>query len=129
MTKFSKVSIFSDLNNLNDISRDRRYYDICGLLQSEMDSVLSPYIQVFAQANNCTAEKVSNTLQRMYGGYRFTAIKQPDLYNPYSVLTALDKREYGNYWFETGTPNYIVELLKRNDYTLSDLTMMPVDSV
>lgn len=128
VTKFSKVSIFSDLNNLNDISRDRRYYDICGLLQSEMDSVLSPYIQVFAQANNCTAEKVSNTLQRMYGGYRFTAIKQPDLYNPYSVLTALDKREYGNYWFETGTPNYIVELLKRNDYTLSDLTMMPVDS-
>lgn len=128
VTKFSKVSIFSDLNNLNDISRDKRYYDICGISQSEMDSVIQPYIQAFAESNSCTTEQANDTFRRMYDGYRFTATQPQNIYNPFSVLSALDRGEYGNYWFETGTPNYIVELLKRNNYILSDLTDKPVDS-
>lgn len=128
VTKFSKVSIFSDLNNLNDISRDKRYYDICGISQSEMDEVLSPYMQVFAQTNSTTLENTRETFCRMYDGYRFTATPRQNIYNPFSVLSALDRGEYGSYWFETGTPNYIVELLKRNNYTLSDLTTKPVDA-
>lgn len=128
VTKFSKVSIFSDLNNLNDISRDRRYFDICGITQTEIDDVLHPYIQAFAQTNNCDVDEVSENFRRMYDGYRFTSTKQQNIYNPFSVFSALDKGEYGNYWFETGTPNYIVELLKRNNYILSDLTNKPIDS-
>ena len=128
VTKFSKVSIFSDLNNLNDISRDKRYYDICGISQSEMDSVMQPYIQAFAESNSCTTEQANDTFRRMYDGYRFTTTQPQNIYNPFSVLSALDRGEYGNYWFETGTPNYIVELLKRNNYILSDLTDKPVDS-
>ena len=128
VTKFSKVSIFSDLNNLNDISRDKRYYDICGISQSEMDSVMQPYIQAFAASNSCTTEQANDTFRRMYDGYRFTATQPQNIYNPFSVLSALDRGEYGNYWFETGTPNYIVELLKRNNYILSDMTDKPVDS-
>ena len=128
VTKFSKVSIFSDLNNLNDISRDKRYYDICGISQSEMDGVMQPYIQTFAESNNYTAEQANKTFLRMYDGYRFTATQPQNIYNPFSVLSALARGEYGSYWFETGTPNYIVELLKRNNYVLSDLTDKPVDS-
>lgn len=128
VTKFSKVSIFSDLNNLNDISRDRRYFDICGITQSEMNDVLYPYIQKFAQTNNCDVTEVYTNFRKMYDGYRFTSTKQENIYNPFSVLSALDREEYGNYWFETGTPNYIVELLKRNNYMLSDLTTKPIDS-
>ena len=128
VTKFSKVSIFSDLNNLNDISRDKRYYDICGISQSEMDGIIQPYIQSFAESNNYTIEQANDTFRRMYDGYRFTATQPQNIYNPFSVLSALARGEYGNYWFETGTPNYIVELLKRNNYVLSDLTDKPVDS-
>ncbi len=128
VTKFSKVSIFSDLNNLNDISRDKRYYDICGISQSEMDTVMQPYIQAFAETDNSDIKQIYDTFRRLYDGYRFVSAKQQNIYNPFSVLSALDKGEYGNYWFETGTPNYIVELLKRNNYMLSDLTDKPIDS-
>ena len=128
VTKFSKVSIFSDLNNLNDISRDKRYYDICGISQSEMDDVMRPYLQSFAVSNDYDADEVIDKFRRMYDGYRFTSAKQQNIYNPFSVFSALVKGEYGNYWFETGTPNYIVELLKRNNYLLSDLTTKPVDA-
>lgn len=128
VTKFSKISIFSDLNNLNDISRDRHYFDICGLSQSEMDSAMRPYIESFAAANGKSPEEVYTTFLRMYDGYRFTATAAENIFNPFSVLTALSKNEYGYYWFETGTPNFIVELLKRNNYILSDLTEKPIDS-
>lgn len=128
VTKFSKISIFSDLNNLNDISRDRQYFDICGLSQSEMHSVMRPYIESFAAANGKSTDEVYATFLRMYDGYRFTASAAENIYNPFSVLTALSKNEYGYYWFETGTPNFIVELLKRNNYILSDLTGKPIDS-
>lgn len=128
VTKFSKVSIFSDLNNLNDISRDKRYYDICGISQSEMDGVMQPYIRAFADSYNCSLKQANDTFRRMYDGYRFTTNQPENIYNPFSVLSALARGEYGNYWFETGTPNYIVELLKRNNYVLSDLTNKPVDS-
>jgi len=128
VTKFSKVSIFSDLNNLNDISRDKHYYDICGISQSEMDSILRPYLEAFATTNGFSADEVRETFCKMYDGYRFTSAKQQNIYNPFSVFSALKKGEYGNYWFETGTPNFIVELLKTNNYLLSDLTSKPVNA-
>lgn len=128
VTKFSKVSIFSDLNNLNDISRDRYYYDICGISQSEMDTIMQPYLQTFAEVNNADLVSTNESFRRLYDGYRFTATAKENIYNPFSVLTALVKSEFGYYWFETGTPNFIVELLKRNNYILSDLTAKPIDS-
>ena len=128
VTKFSKVSIFSDLNNLNDISRDRYYYDICGISQSEIDTIMQPYIQAFAEVNGASLESTNERFRSLYDGYRFTASAKENIYNPFSVLTALVKSEYGYYWFETGTPNFIVELLKNNNYILSDLTAKPIDS-
>ena len=94
VTKFSKVSIFSDLNNLNDISRDKRYYDICGISQSELETVLQPYIQAFADSNNCSVNETNDAFRRMYDGYRFTSSKQQNIYNPFSVLSALDRGEH-----------------------------------
>lgn len=128
VTKFSKVSIFSDLNNLNDISRDRRYYDICGISQAEMDTVMRPYLEDFATIHETTYAETVATFRRMYDGYRFTSFKQQGIYNPFSVLSALDRGEFGNYWFETGTPNHIVELLQKKNYALSNMTDHPVDA-
>ena len=122
VTKFSKVSIFSDLNNLNDISRDRYYYDICGISQSEIDTIMQPYIQAFAEVNGATLESTNEIFRSLYDGYRFTASAKENIYNPFSVLTALVKSEYGYYWFETGTPNFIVELLKNNNYICKNYT-------
>ena len=116
VTKFSKVSIFSDLNNLNDISRDKRYYDICGISQSELETVLQPYIQAFADSNNCSVNETNDAFRRMYDGYRFTSSKQQNIYNPFSVLSALDRGEYGNYWFGT-RPRRVRQLLVRDRYT------------
>ena len=120
ITKFSKISIFSDLNNLNDISRDAEYASICGLTDAEVDRDLTPYVQEFAAAKNRSFEEVREDLRKMYDGYHFVADSE-GLYNPYSVMCALSKGELGSYWFETGTPTMLVEMLQRKQYNLEEL--------
>lgn len=117
ITKFSKVSIFSDLNNLNDISRDRDYASICGITDAEVDTVLAPYIQRYAEEKNLSYNAVREDLHRMYDGYHFAA-DTPGLYNPFSLMCALSKRAMDGYWFDSGTPTMLVEMLRRKHYAL-----------
>lgn len=117
ITKFSKVSIFSDLNNLNDISRDRDYASICGITDAEVDTVLAPYIQRYAEEKNLSYNAVREDLRRMYDGYHFAA-DTLGLYNPFSLMCALSKRAMDRYWFDSGTPTMLVEMLRRKHYAL-----------
>jgi len=120
VTKFGKVSVFSDLNNLNDISLDNDFYNICGISEEELRSVFDPYVDRLAEARKITKSEAYSELKRNYDGYHFTE-EAPGMYNPFSLLNALHKRSFGSYWFETGTPSYLVELLKRHDFKLDEL--------
>lgn len=121
VTKFGKVSVFSDLNHLNDISMDPRYYDICGLTEKELRSNLSGEVEDLARNIGIQPEDAYAMLKENYDGYHFSEDDTPGIYNPFSILNALDKKKLGSYWFETGTPTYLVELLKKHNYNLSDL--------
>ena len=121
VTKFGKVSVFSDLNNLMDISRDERYVDICGISEKELLDNFTEDIRDLASANGQTFGQACAQLKEDYDGYHFC----PDsvgIYNPFSLLNTFAKRRYGSYWFETGTPTYLVELLKKSDYDLERMT-------
>ena len=120
VTKFSKVSVFSDLNNLEDISRDNRYVEICGITEGELRGELAGYVEGLAKANKLTEEDAYAKLKKYYDGYHFTE-KSPGLYNPFSLLNALAKQAFGSYWFETGTPTYLVELMQAHHYDLYTL--------
>ena len=117
VTKFGKVSVFSDLNNLEDISRDEAYYDICGISEKELIDNFSEDIQELASANGQTFEQACARLKEDYDGYHFYP-DSPGIYNPFSLLNTFKKKQYGHYWFETGTPTYLVELLKKHKYDL-----------
>lgn len=121
VTKFSKVSVFSDLNNLNDISMDDRYNEICGISQQELHDVFDEEIGKLAIANGQSKEEAYETLRQRYDGYHFCPNAQ-GMYNPFSVLLALQKREYGSFWFSTGTPTYLVQLMKEADLNPSALS-------
>ena len=127
VTKFGKVSVFSDLNNLNDISMDHRYYDICGISEVELHRYFDSEINGLAQANNQTPEQAYEQLRIDYDGYHFT-YDTPGMYNPFSILNTLSKQRYGSYWFETGTPTFLVELLQKADYNLEQMAGMEADT-
>jgi len=119
VTKFSKVSIFSDLNNLRDISMTKQYSSICGLTDEEVDRDLAPYIANYAEEKCVSYEEAREEMRKMYDGYHFAA-DTPGLYNPFSLMNALWWKDSKGYWFESGTPTMLVEMLKRQHYVLSD---------
>ena len=121
VTKFSKVSVFSDLNNLTDISLDLRYATLCGITEEEIHNQLDEAIAQLSEACGISKNKCYERLRENYDGYRFHH-KAPGVYNPFSLLTALARNEFGSYWFETGTPTILVEVLKHTDYSLSQLS-------
>ena len=127
VTKFGKVSVFSDLNNLNDISLDNDYYNICGISEEELKGVFEPYVNRLAEARKMTQSEAYSELKRNYDGYHFTD-ETPGMYNPFSLLNALQKRTFGSYWFETGTPSYLVELMQDQDMKLWNITKKLVSS-
>lgn len=120
VTKFSKVSIFSDLNNLKDISMDKRFLNLCGITEAELHAWFGPGIRALAEAQATDYEAMCGKLKTYYDGYHF-APNSEGLYNPFSLLNALDKEEIGSYWFKTGTPTYLVELLQAHHYNLHHL--------
>lgn len=120
VTKFGKVSVFSDLNNLNDLSMDAQYYDICGISEEELLSNFDESIRELAVKNDQTYEEACARLRTDYDGYHFSE-DVPGMYNPFSILNTFYKNKYGNYWFETGTPTYLVELLKKSDFPLDKI--------
>ena len=111
VTKFSKVSIFSDLNQLRDISMIRDYAEICGITEEEMEETFSPEIDTLAGEQGLSREECFSKLKATYDGYRFHE-KGSSVYNPYSLLTAFADREFGSYWFATGTPSFLMKRLK-----------------
>ena len=120
VTKFSQISVFSDLNQLNDISMDRNYAAVCGLTQQELLDNFQPELEVLAEENELSFDETVELMTRQYDGYYFHP-KGEGMYNPFSVLNAFDKKEFGNYWFQTGTPTFLVKSLQRADYDLRTL--------
>lgn len=115
VTKFSKVSIFSDLNQLEDISFDDDYSGICGITEEELTGMLEPEIKRMAEKLSLSNEECIGRLRKTYDGYHFSA-DGVALYNPYSLLTALKKRRFGSFWYETGTPTFLVHRLKQIEF-------------
>ncbi|MDR3308809.1 MAG: ATP-binding protein, partial [Tannerella sp.] len=111
VTKFSKLGIFSDLNFLTDISMDEDYAAICGITEEELLRIFEPEIKALAKRRSMTFDVALAGMKKRYDGYHF-AEQSPDIYNPYSVLNTLQKRKFGYYWFETGTPTFLVKMIK-----------------
>lgn len=120
VTKFSKVSVFSDLNNLMDISMDQRYADLCGITEQEIRDNLDEEVGKLADRCQITKEACYNKLKLTYDGYHFDT-DTVGVYNPFSLLRTFDSQAFKDYWFETGTPSFLVEQLKRANYPLDNL--------
>ena len=126
VTKFGKVSVFSDMNNLDDISMDWRYHDICGVKESDLHATLRPAVELLAERNRMSYDDCIAKLRSLYDGYHFCE-DVAGMYNPFSVLNTLNKSKFGSYWFETGTPTYLATLLVLHDYNLEDMAQTKVD--
>ena len=120
VTKFSKISIFSDLNNLEDISLRNDYSGICGITEQELEQNFEPEIEALSIAEGLTRSKTLATLKKQYDGYLF-AKAGVNVYNPFSLLSAFKAKDFGSYWFSTGTPTFLVNYLKEAHYFIPDL--------
>ena len=120
VTKFGKVSVSSDLNHLRDISMLEQYTEICGISEKELHSYFRNEITEMAELHQTSYDDMTDMLRQNYDGYHF-APNTNGMYNPYSLLNVFADKKLGSYWFETGTPTYLVELLKSNEYKLDDV--------
>lgn len=120
VSRFSKMTIFSGLNNLNDISLDDQYASICGITEEELIANFNDGIAGIAQKYFINIEGAVKLLKDNYDGYHFSEIC-PDIYNPFSLLNALDKRKIGSYWFQSGTPEFLVLQIQREDVFLPEM--------
>lgn len=127
VTKFGKVSVFSDLNNLDDISMRKDYVEICGVSDQELHDNLDAELHEFAEVRGVSYEKLCADLKERYDGYHFTH-NSAGMYNPFSLLNAFKYKEFGSYWFETGTPTYLVSLLKKHHYDLERMAHEETDA-
>lgn len=122
VTKFSQVSMFSGFNQPDDISIDSRYDTLLGITEQELHTVFASPIRELADALGCTADEVKRELRLRYDGYHFSK-RLIDVYNPFSILNTFAKRDMKDYWFQSGTPSYLVRLLAKSreeevmDYT------------
>ena len=120
VTKFSKLSVFSGLNNLNDISLDDAYAGICGITDAELRSAFTPELQALGAKLSLSMEATLSLLKKKYDGYRF-AIEGANVYNPFNLLKVFQKLSLGYYWFATGTPTFLAKKLQELHYPLPDL--------
>ncbi len=127
VTKLGKVSVFSDLNNLDDISMWNEYIEICGVSEREIHENLETELHEFAAARGITYDKLCEELRECYDGYHFTH-NSIGMYNPFSLLNAFKRKEFGSYWFETGMPTYLVKLLKKHHYDLERMAHEETDA-
>lgn len=112
ITKFSQLSIFSELNNIENISMDEPYAAICGITEEELLTQMSGDLNRMAERMKTSRDEVIALLKDNYDGYHFTW-PSPDIYNPFSLLTAMAKGKIGSYWFGSGTPTYLIEMLNK----------------
>ena len=112
VSKFSQLSIFSELNNLAKISMMPDYSTICGITQQELETQMKPWVEQLAKAQEMTIEETLETLKRNYDGYHF-AEDLTNVYNPFSLLNAFTARKISDYWFDTGTPSFLIQMLRK----------------
>lgn len=117
ISKFSQLSIFSELNNLKNISMKDEFSDICGITQEQLVTSFKKGIEAMAEHNGLTVEKTIENLKDHYDGYHFTP-NSPDIFNPYSIINALDDQDFNSYWFTSGTPTFLIELLQKDGIDL-----------
>ena len=120
VSRFSKISLFSDMNHLNDISLDRAFSTICGITEKELHDNFSPEIGALAEAHHLSYEETLAHLKQRYDGYLFIENGE-HVYNPFSILNAFSKKDFRDYWFQSGTPTFLVNYLKKAHYYLPDL--------
>ncbi|MDE5874084.1 MAG: ATP-binding protein [Muribaculaceae bacterium] len=120
ITKFGKVSIFSGLNNLLDISLLPSYNEICGISQTEFQDKFKVSIKIFAQSLNITEPEAWSRFKTLYDGYHFSRTGY-FIYNPFSVLSALKIEQFKNYWYESASPSYLIKLIETHSYSLEKL--------
>ena len=123
ITKFSQLSIFSELNNLKNISMRPDYAAVCGIAVEEMLSQMSDYVDDFAEHRRTTREEAIVQLKHQYDGYHFTW-PSPGIFNPYSLLNAFQDYQFTNYWFASGTPTYLIEMLRKFETLPTDIRSM-----
>lgn len=119
ITRFAHLNIFSGLNNLKDISLAREYATLCGITEQELHNDLEEGVQRLAQEYNQTLKECYAALKAKYDGYCFSPRMTEGVYNPFSLLWALSDSEYGNYWYETGTPSFLFRLIEKQHIVLS----------
>jgi hypothetical protein len=110
ISRFSKMSIFSELNNLTDLGFQEKYHNICGYTKEEMDHYFPAHIQAVADKREMTYEQTWEEMKRWYNGYSWDGVQK--VYNPFSILQFLDSQQFGNYWFQSGTPKFLIQFLK-----------------
>ena len=125
VTKFGKVSVFSDLNNLADISMDHRYISICGMTEKELLTNFKEGIGELASANEDNETETIDKLRMRYSGYHFEENSE-EIYNPFSVLNTLANSRYDDYWFKADTHTFLIDILKKHDYCITDLNKTQV---
>ena len=128
VTKFAQMGIFSNLNQLKDISLDPRYAALCGLTGDEIRADFVPELKLLAKENNLDDEACMERLTRMYDGYHFNYRDMVGIYNPFSILNVLDSTMFENYWFASGTPTFLAEMLKKTDFDLRELDGIEVSA-
>ncbi|MEA2013566.1 MAG: AAA family ATPase, partial [Verrucomicrobiota bacterium] len=127
VSKFTQVSVFSDLNNLTDITMDKKFASICGFTQEECEHYFAEWITENAEELNLTKDAYLEKIKIKYNGIRFSE-KPVSLYNPVSFINAMKNCDFKNYWFETGTPTFLLKLLKNKDFNLEVLEEVKVPS-
>ena len=120
ITKFSQLSIFSELNNITNVSMDDEYAGICGITKDELQTQMAADIEVLGEKMGKTKEETLEALQRYYDGYHFSEIS-PDVFNPFSLLSAMAKGKLDYYWFASGTPTYLIEMLDKYQVMPSEI--------
>lgn len=129
ITKFSQLSIFSTINNLNNVTMLPQFSAICGITEQELTTTLAPDISLLAEEYECTPEEMHQKLKQTYDGYHFSR-KSDEIYNPYSLIKAFANKEIGNYWFDSGTPSFLIRQMQhfRTDITAMEDLEEPAES-
>lgn len=128
VTKFAQMGIFSNLNQLQDISLHPAYTTLCGMTRAEIEAVFAPELQSLARGNGLTYEETMDKLGRQYDGYHFNYRNWEGMFNPFSVLNTFSTGLFENAWFASGTPTFLAEMLRKTDFDLRDLDGIEVSS-
>ena len=126
ITKFSQLSIFSELNNITNISMRDDYAGICGITKEELLENMSEDIDMLAEAKGLSIENTIAKLKEHYDGYHFSGVS-PDVFNPYSLLNCFAERNFGAYWFGSGTPTYLINMMRKHGAVPTDITRVEAD--